>query len=83
MFEFLKRSGSHPDHQTGQTQKQQLLNHFKSGESITQIVATKRYGITRLAPRIAELKKRGHNIRTEYVRVGTARIAIYSLETTP
>lgn len=39
------------------SQKQQIVEHLKSGKSITQLEATKLYGITRLAPIIHTLRR--------------------------
>lgn len=48
-------------------QNQQVLHHFKSGKTLTQDEARELYGIERLSARIAELRKKGHDIETETV----------------
>ena len=80
MFDFLKKVGqtTHPDADTATTQKQKILAHLKHG-FITQRIATNKYGILRLAPRILELKKAGHPITTRYARVGNQRWAVYEM----
>ena len=44
------------------TQLQFLINHFKSGKSITTLQAH-REGICRLSERCRELEKKGHKIK--------------------
>lgn len=61
-----------------------ILTHLKEHGSITSIEAVNRYGITRLAARISDLKKRGIEILTRETEVKTrygrtARIAVYTL----
>lgn len=53
------------------TQCDQVLAHLKTGAYITQSEALERYGIARLAPRIAELKQRGYTITTAMIRFTT------------
>lgn len=45
-------------------QKEIVLNHFKKKKSITSWEAIQKYGITRLADTIFQLKNRGHDIFT-------------------
>ena len=61
------------------TQEQMVLNHLKAHQSITGLVALKRYGIMRLAARIHYLKKYCHDIKTELVSNGKKKWAEYSL----
>jgi hypothetical protein len=62
------------------TQNDLVLSHLKREGSITQGQALK-FGCSRLASRIHELKKRGHDIKSETMTVrtmsGEARIARY------
>lgn len=44
--------------------KTRILNHFKEYGSITSMDAFERYGITRLAARIKDLRDLGYNITT-------------------
>lgn len=53
------------------TQKIRILRHLKRYGQITAVVAFNHYHVMRLASRIWELKKDGHNI--ESVRVITCR----------
>jgi len=45
-------------------QKDQVLNHFSKKKSITSWEAIQKYGITRLADTIFQLKNKGYNIMT-------------------
>lgn len=49
------------------TKKEMVLNHLKSGRSITSIEAIELYGATRLSAIIFRLKKEGYAFRTEDV----------------
>ena len=61
------------------TQRKRILNHLKSGKSITALSALKLFGCFRLASRINQLREM-YNISTEMVKVKSgARIAKYSL----
>ena len=46
----------------GQSQCDVLLAHLKTGRTISQVVASELYRIHRLASRVYDLKKRGHDI---------------------
>lgn len=48
-------------------QKARILRHIQEKGSITPWQAIKEYGCTRLAARIADLKKDGYNIVTDTV----------------
>jgi hypothetical protein len=50
-----------------QTQNQQILEFLKGGRSITPIEALNHIGCMRLASRISDLKKEGHDIKSEMV----------------
>lgn len=62
--------------------KVRILGHFKKYGTLTSMEAFERYGITRLAARISELRGKGYDIRTVMVestnRYGeTVRFANY------
>ena len=57
------------------SQEDSILNHLKSGKTITPIEALNLYGSFRLAARIASLRSQGHNIVTE----GKDQWAVYRL----
>lgn len=61
-----------------------ILEHLKSGRSITSLEAVKLYGATRLAAIIYELRKKGYVIASHIITVPTrygkdARVAQYTL----
>ena len=63
------------------SQKELILNHLKTGRTLTAIEALNQFGCFRLASRIVDLKKDNHDIKTE-MRLsvdGTKRFAEYSL----
>lgn len=49
------------------TQNEAILNHLKSGKSITPIEALNKYGCFRLASRISDIKKMGYLVHKEMV----------------
>ena len=57
------------------TQSQAILEHLKAGKTISPIEALNLYGSFRLAARISDLRKEGHNIVTE----GKDQWAVYRL----
>lgn len=62
------------------SQNAQILAHLRSGEAITPYVALERWGCFRLSARILELRRAGHNIRSEALKLGQGkRVAMYSL----
>lgn len=50
------------------TQNTLVLNHLRSGKSITPLEALKSYGIFRLGARIWELKQSGYDIKSKIVK---------------
>ena len=51
------------------TQHQRILDHLRSGRTITALDAFNQLGITQVASRIFELKREGHPISKRTVRV--------------
>jgi hypothetical protein len=56
-----------------------ILNHLRQGNSITALDSLRLYGVLRLAARIEDLRKDGHAILTQMVRVGDKDVARYLL----
>lgn len=56
-----------------------ILKYLQEGHSITQIKASDKFRITRLAARISDLKKRGYDIVSEEVGKGFGRYVRYHL----
>ncbi|BAQ91637.1 hypothetical protein [uncultured Mediterranean phage uvMED] len=61
------------------TQKVNVLNHLKSGKSITPLEALQEYGCFRLADRIFVLRKDGYNIITNNITENGKTFAEYTL----
>lgn len=61
------------------TQNARILAYLEHGKPITPMTALNRFGVLRLAARIAELKRRGHDIGTHMVRRGSKVFAAYRL----
>ena len=70
------------------TQCNKILEHIKEHGSISPIEARVLYGVMRLASRVNDLRRRGHNITSEIVtgvdrNGGKVRYAVYKLEEVP
>lgn len=71
--------------QSKATQARKVLDHMKEKGGITGLEAMQRYGIMRLASRVHDLRRAGHNVKVETISVPTrdkgvhARVAMYSL----
>lgn len=68
-----------------QSQCNKILNHMRSEGSITAAEAVGKYKIYRLAARVSDLKRRGHNVVSTIVRTvdedgNRSQYAIYRLE---
>lgn len=63
------------------TQKIQILEFMRAGNSITPLDALRKFGCMRLGARIYDLKQEGHVIRTQLVKDENsgARYARYAL----
>lgn len=61
------------------TQKVNVLNHLKSGKSITPLEALQEYGCFRLADRILVLRQDGYNIITNNITENGKTFAEYTL----
>jgi hypothetical protein len=66
------------------TQNQRILDYIEETGGITQLEAIRELGVMRLASRISDLRRRGYNIKSEFVPVKnrygeTCRIKRYSM----
>lgn len=61
------------------SQNKSILKALKSGKSITQVQAYKKFGCTRLAARIADLRACGHSISMSWVVSNGKRYGSYSM----
>lgn len=64
---------------TKKPQTEQILLHLMKGKRITPIDALNKFGCFRLAARIAELRKSGHNIWTDSMQKDGKTFAAYSM----
>ena len=67
-----------------ETQCEQVLQYLSSGGTLTPLDALRLFGCNRLAARINDLKRDGHEIAVAMVDVetasgGTAHVACYSM----
>jgi hypothetical protein len=56
-----------------------ILEHLQGGQTITTKIARQICDCERLAARISDLRKKGHNILTTMIYHGTVKYASYSL----
>ena len=62
------------------SQSKLVLEHLRRNSNLTAIEALQRYDTFRLAARIADLRKQGHNIVTHAIELQNGkRVACYSL----
>tara|TARA_R100001244_G_scaffold17967_2_gene19039 strand:- start:4689 stop:4952 length:264 start_codon:yes stop_codon:yes gene_type:complete len=61
------------------TKKQEILNHLKSGKTITSMEAIELYKVTRLAAVVHTLKREGHIIESENVKGNNGTYSIYKM----
>ena len=59
------------------TQANAILNHLMDGKDLTALDALQQYGCFRLAARVHELRKAGHDIEEEIVTRNGKRYASY------
>lgn len=60
------------------SQKQDILNYLKQGNTLTKLEALRLFGCMNLGGRILELRTR-HSIETQMINVGEKRVAEYRL----
>lgn len=71
--------------QSKASQAGKVLEHMKERGGITPLEAMQRYGVMRLASRVHDLRRAGHDVKVETISVPTrdkgkaARVALYSL----
>jgi hypothetical protein len=62
------------------SQADMILKRLKEGHPISSWTAIQRYGCTRLASIIFNLKKEGYDIKTTIIKDGTKKFARYKLK---
>jgi hypothetical protein len=66
------------------TQRQSILAHLEAGHTLTAVEALERFGCFRLAARVEELRRAGHEIVSEMIATPSgARVAEYRLVEKP
>ena len=61
------------------SQNQQILKHLKTGKTLTAIQALKMFDCFRLAARIENLRKMGHDIESRIIKRNGKRYASYKM----
>ena len=61
------------------TQTQRILIYLKTGKSLTPLEALQKFGCLRLAARVADLRRDGHTLWTNYVQKDKKIFAAYKL----
>lgn len=59
------------------TQQNRILSYLKEGNSLTPLDALSIFGCFRLASRISDLRKEGHNIEVDIIKQNGKRFAKY------
>lgn len=62
------------------SQNTRILNHLKRGNRLTPLQALRLFDCWALSSRISDLKKDGHDIKTEMITVKDKTFARYSLQ---
>tara|TARA_R110002020_G_scaffold4512_4_gene19666 strand:- start:2782 stop:2991 length:210 start_codon:yes stop_codon:yes gene_type:complete len=62
------------------TKKDKVLDHLETYGTITPLEAMEKYNSMRLSAIIFDLKKEGHQIKTNMKRTKTSNYAVYSIE---
>jgi hypothetical protein len=62
------------------SQSEAILAHLQSGESLTALQALSLFNCLRLGARVLDLRRQGHDIRTETIRTRSGKnVARYTL----
>jgi hypothetical protein len=61
------------------SQNTKILNYLSKGKVLTPLQALNKFGCFRLAARIADLRKQGHTIFTDSVKLNNKTFAGYRL----
>lgn len=61
------------------SQTESILNHLRSGKTLTPLESLELYGCFRLSGRIMELRQEGYNIVNEWETKGRKKYARYKL----
>ena len=73
-----------PNLETSRTQGGRILAHLLTGEALTALEALDRFGCSRLAARIGDIKAMGYSVHAKMVTLDSGkRVSVYSLGGTP
>lgn len=61
-------------------QAEEILNYLKKGKKLTRLEALNMFGCMAANSRVSDLRKLGHNIKSEFIKVGEKTVAQYSME---
>jgi hypothetical protein len=61
------------------SQAKEILQYLKQGRSLTPADALHKFGCFRLAARVDDLRKAGHDVKTVIIEVNGKRFAEYRL----
>ena len=71
---------SHPDSVAGKSQAGLILRHLQGGGTLTAMDALDLFGCNRLAARVADLKNKGHNVKSRWLTLANGkRVSEYHL----
>lgn len=62
------------------SQSQQILEHLKSGGTLTPLEALSKFQCWALSSRCSDLKKEGHPIKSTLVKINGKLVAMYSYQ---
>ena len=63
----MKKINDNPNTESSQSQESKILDYMLRGHRITPIEALNLFGSFRLGARIAEIRKRGFSVQSEFV----------------
>lgn len=62
------------------SQNDAILQHLKMGNKMTWLDGLRLFRCRALNSRVSDLRKRGYNIKSEFIKVGEKTVAQYSME---
>lgn len=72
---------TNPNREQGFSQEVKIMFYMLQGNKITPLEALQRFQCERLAARIADIKKRGHDVKSEFVTLPSGkRVKQYWIE---
>ncbi len=62
------------------SQNDEVLIHLQKGNKMTWLDGLKLFKCRALNSRVSDLRKRGYNIKSEFIKVGKKTVSQYSME---